>query len=76
MRKKADSSFFVQSRHSPDCRSADDDDGDEKADTPAAAARRKRKRLPGEDANLRFDEMEAYLQARLKLLFFARLKPR
>ena len=47
------------------CRSGDDEGGDEEPDAHAAATqRRKRKRLPGEDANLRFDEMEAYLQAR------------
>ena len=41
-------------------REAADIDGD--GDIEAPTARRKRKRLPGEDANLRFDEMEAYLQ--------------
>ena len=56
----------LQTQRLPICRSADDDGGAEDADAPAAAARRKRKRLPGEDANLRFDEMEAYLQARMK----------
>ena len=38
------------------------EDGDEDAEAEAPYKRRKRKRLPGEDANLRFDEMEAYLQ--------------
>ena len=42
-----------------------DEDCDEDAGAAAPAARRKRKRLPGEDANLRFDEMEAYLQVRI-----------
>ena len=43
-------------------RGSGDEEGDEDAGAAALAARRKRKRLPGEDANLRFDEMEAYLQ--------------
>jgi len=43
-------------------RGSGDEEGDEDAEAKAPSARRKRKRLPGEDANLRFDEMEAYLQ--------------